>query len=70
MNLVTVNVKLGENDPKPEQKLEPVCYSYSIRGKVNANEQGEHIVRRVVPVKDLHAILQGGSCHELLRWGL
>jgi len=25
MNLVTVNVKLGENDPEPEQKLEPVC---------------------------------------------
>jgi ADP-ribose pyrophosphatase len=24
MNLVTVNVKLGENDPEPEQKLEPV----------------------------------------------
>ena len=26
MNLVTVNVKLGENDPEPDQKLEPVCY--------------------------------------------
>ena len=24
MNLVTVNVKLGENDPEPEPKLEPV----------------------------------------------
>ena len=68
MNLVTVNVKLGENDPEPEQKLEPVWYS--TRGKVNANEQGEHIVRRVVPVKDLHGILQGESCHELLGWGL
>jgi hypothetical protein len=27
MNLVTVNVKLGENDPEPEQKLEPVRFS-------------------------------------------
>ena len=59
MNLVTINVKLGENDPEPEQKLEPVCYS--IRVKLDADEQGEHIVRRVVPVKDLHSILQGGS---------
>lgn len=24
MHLVTVNVKLGENDPEPEQKLDPV----------------------------------------------
>ena len=24
MNLVTVNVKLGENDEEPEQKLDPV----------------------------------------------
>ena len=38
--------------------------------ELNANEQGEHIVRRVVPVKDLHGILQGESCHELLRCGL
>jgi hypothetical protein len=29
--------------------------------KLVANEQGEHIVRRVVPVKDLHGILQGES---------
>jgi hypothetical protein len=27
--------------------------------KLDANEQGEHIVRRVIPVKDLHGILQG-----------
>jgi len=26
MNLVTVNVKLGENDPDPEQHLEPVTH--------------------------------------------
>lgn len=25
MNLVTINVKLGENDPEPEQNLDPVC---------------------------------------------
>ncbi len=24
MNLVTVDVYMGENDPEPEQKLEPV----------------------------------------------
>jgi hypothetical protein len=24
MNLVMVDIKLGENDPDPEQKLEPV----------------------------------------------
>jgi hypothetical protein len=27
MNLVTVDIKLGENDPEPEQKLEPVSFS-------------------------------------------
>ena len=27
--------------------------------KMDANEKGEHIVRRVVPIKDLHSILQG-----------
>ncbi|WWC88013.1 uncharacterized protein L201_002915 [Kwoniella dendrophila CBS 6074] len=42
MNLVTVDIKLGENDPEPEQKLEP----------------GEHIVKRVVALKDLHSILK------------
>ncbi|OCF45275.1 ADP-ribose pyrophosphatase [Kwoniella heveanensis CBS 569] len=42
MNLVTVDVKLGENDPDPEQKL----------------DEGEHIVKRVVPLKDLHSILK------------
>ena len=25
MNLVTVNVELGANDPEPDQHLEPVC---------------------------------------------
>jgi hypothetical protein len=28
---------------------------------VKVDEQGEHIVRKVVPVKDLHSILQGES---------
>ena len=67
MNLVTVNVKLGENDPEPEQKLEPVCI-YN-KQEMNADEQGEHIARRVVPVKDLHIILQG-EFHELGTWAL
>jgi hypothetical protein len=33
-------------------------------------DKGEHIVRRVVPVKDLHSILQGGSLSdtELAAW--
>lgn len=34
MNLVTVNVKLGENDPEPEQKLEPVCHPQGAIGEV------------------------------------
>ncbi|KAK1927689.1 putative phosphoribosyl-ATP diphosphatase [Papiliotrema laurentii] len=41
-NLVTVKVKLNENDPEPEQHL----------------EEGEHIVKRVVPLKDLYDVLQ------------
>lgn len=32
MNLVTVNVKLGENDPEPEPKLEPVSVSLNCLG--------------------------------------
>jgi len=44
-------------------------YVSSLNGEINANEQGEHIVRRVVPVKDLHSILQGES-HELGTWDL
>ncbi|CAD6583324.1 MAG: hypothetical protein TREMPRED_003525 [Tremellales sp. Tagirdzhanova-0007] len=42
MNLVTVNVELGANDPEPDQHLEP----------------GEHIIRRVVPLKELYSRLQ------------
>ncbi|WVR05703.1 hypothetical protein IAU60_002727 [Kwoniella sp. DSM 27419] len=42
MNLVTVDVKLGENDEDPKQKLEP----------------GEHIIKRVVPLGELHSILK------------
>jgi ADP-ribose pyrophosphatase len=68
MNLVTVNVKLGESDPEPEQKLEPVCVFD--KKVLDADEKGEHIVRRVVPVKDLHSILQGGSLSESLGWDM
>ncbi|KAK4684748.1 hypothetical protein P7C73_g5419, partial [Tremellales sp. Uapishka_1] len=41
-NIVTVKIELGEDDAEPEQKLEP----------------GEHIVKRVVALKDLYAELQ------------
>lgn len=43
MHLVTIDVTLTENDPEPEQKLEP----------------GEHIVKRIVPLKGLYNRLQG-----------
>jgi len=33
MNLVTINVKLGENDPEPEQKLDPVCDCQTSMGR-------------------------------------
>ncbi|RSH92650.1 hypothetical protein EHS25_008095 [Saitozyma podzolica] len=42
MNLVTVNVKLREDDTEPEQHL----------------DQGEHIVKRVIPLQHLYATLQ------------
>jgi hypothetical protein len=38
MNLVNINVKLGENDPEPEQKLEPVS-TVIFRG-IEVNGQG------------------------------
>lgn len=44
-------------------------YASSMKREINANKQGEHIVRRVVPVKDLHSILQGES-QELGTWDL
>lgn len=31
MNLVTINVKLGENDNEPEQKLEPASFNAPYR---------------------------------------
>lgn len=43
MHLVTVDVEVEDGAPGPEQKLEP----------------GEHIVRRLVPVKELGAVLDG-----------
>lgn len=45
MNLVTVDVELPEDAPKPTQKL----------------DEGEHIVQRVVPLKELDAALRGES---------
>lgn len=39
MNLVTVNVKLGENDPEPEPKLEPVS-TFLIRTEWPAERLG------------------------------
>lgn len=41
MHLVTVNVNLSEKDEEPEQHL----------------DEGEHIVKRVVPIQDLHQTL-------------
>jgi hypothetical protein len=43
MKLVIVDVKLTEEDPEPEAKL----------------DEGEHIVKRVVEVKDLWKTLEG-----------
>jgi len=45
MKLVIVDVKLTEEDPEPEAKL----------------DEGEHIVKRVVEVKDLWKTLEGES---------
>jgi ADP-ribose pyrophosphatase len=43
MRLCTVRVKLSESDPEPKQKL----------------DEGEHIVKRIVEVKELYNVLQG-----------
>lgn len=60
MNLVTVNVKLGENDEEPEQHLDDVCPPNSYGDDLmECMKQGEHIVRKVVALKDLHSTLQG-----------
>lgn len=45
MHLVTVDIELPEDAPPPQQKLDP----------------GEHIVRRVVPLRDLDAEVQSES---------
>ncbi|KAJ9127439.1 hypothetical protein QFC24_000847 [Naganishia onofrii] len=42
MRLCTVRVKLSESDPEPKQKL----------------DEGEHIVKRIVEVKELYNVLQ------------
>lgn len=41
MKLVTVRVKLEEDDPEPDQKL----------------DEGEAIVKRIVPVNELYQVL-------------
>lgn len=46
MRLCTVRVKLSESDPEPKQKL----------------DEGEHIVKRIVEVKELYNVLQGKLC--------
>jgi ADP-ribose pyrophosphatase len=43
MVLCTIRVKLAESDPEPKQKL----------------DEGEHIVKRIVEVKELYNVLQG-----------
>jgi ADP-ribose pyrophosphatase len=48
MKLVTIDVKLTEEDPEPEAKL----------------DEGEHIVKRVVEVKDLWKTLEGQSISQ------
>ncbi len=45
MRLVIVKVQLTDEDPEPEPKL----------------DEGEHIVKRIVPLKDLYGVLKGGS---------
>jgi ADP-ribose pyrophosphatase len=45
MKLVIVDVQLTEDDPEPEAKL----------------DDGEHIVKRIVEMKDLWNTLEGGS---------
>jgi hypothetical protein len=45
MHLVTVNVKLGENDPEPEQKLDPVgheIYIGVVTAEANATGRAHH----------------------------
>jgi hypothetical protein len=47
MKLVTVNVKLGENDPEPEPKLEPVgVYSSLIGWDIGLRSFRENISSR------------------------
>lgn len=43
MKLAVVRVKLSEDDPAPESQL----------------DEGEHIVTRIVPLKDLYEVLLG-----------
>lgn len=45
MQLVTIEIELAEDAPPPEPKL----------------DEGEHIVQRVVPLKDLDTALKSTS---------
>ena len=60
MILVTVNVMLGENDPEPDQHLDPVSLSITVlRGADWFHIQGEHIITRVVALRDFPATIKG-----------
>jgi ADP-ribose pyrophosphatase len=43
MRLVTVKIQLTESDPEPQANL----------------DEGEHIVKRIVPLKELYGVLKG-----------
>ncbi len=51
MNLVTIQIDLPADAPPPQPKL----------------DEGEHIVQRIVPLKDLNAALKGMSGMDLPR---
>ena len=60
MILVTVNVMLGKNDPEPDQHLDPVSLSITVlRGADWFHIQGEHIIKRVVALRDFPATIKG-----------
>jgi ADP-ribose pyrophosphatase len=74
MNLVTVNVKLGENDPEPDQKLEPVCYpmrrSWMLMSRENILWGGSFLLRIFIASckVGLGASLTGGNLKLMLDY--
>lgn len=82
MHLVTVNVKLGENDPEPEQKLDPVSHAIPPTNdfvvlqwpnrvsNLVIDYQGEHIIKRVVALQDLQSTLAGKFFTQCMPSGL